>query len=260
MSQRIGLVIPSYNESERLPAYIDGFLQQTQYLNAAGLQLNVLIVDDGSRVQDWEKTRQNLEALLKKHQPKEDVLKIEWLRREQNRGKGYSLKEGFLTLKAKDFDALGFSDADGAVNAIDTIQLAEKLLQSKNYDIMIGSRWKALGYKIERSFKRHLSGRIFVTLLNAHFNIPVYDSQCGAKFFKIHYFETPQLFEICDNEKWFFDTQLVILAYRRGFRMLEVPVNWMDQAGSKVSLVKDSIRMVIAMIQFRKKLNKLNVK
>lgn len=259
MSNRIGLVIPSYNESLRLPAYINDFLNQGTFLQKHNIFVHILIVDDGSRTADWEKTRQNLEALTNKFPADPKLLKIEWFRREQNRGKGYSVKEGFLKLKEFNYDALGFADADGAVDAPSTLTLAVKLLGKSATDILIGSRWKALGYKIERSFKRHLSGRIFVTLLNMLFDIPVYDSQCGAKFFKKNYFESPQLFEICDDEKWFFDTQLIILAYRRGYRIEEVPVNWIDQAGSKVSLIKDSIRMVLAMLRFKDKLKKLNV-
>lgn len=259
MPARIGLVIPSYNESLRLPSYVKDFLGQMTYLKEQDLFFHLLIVDDGSRASDWAETKRNLEVLLHNTPPDPSVLKIEWSRREANRGKGYSVKEGFLKLKEFSYDALGFADADGAVDALSTLSLGKRLVQKKEVDIFLGSRWKALGYKIERSFKRHLSGRIFVTLLNALFNIPVYDSQCGAKFFKSKFFSTPNLFSICDNENWFFDTQLVILAYRLGFKMEEVPVNWIDQAGSKVSLVKDSIRMVLAMLKFRKKLDKLNV-
>ena len=254
---RIGLVIPSYNESERLPSYIDGFLKQISYIKNSNLFLHILIVDDGSKTEDWKKTEAHLEQLFSKNKDPQS-LKIEWLRREKNHGKGHSLKEGFLQLKNAQLDVLGFADADGAVNAIDTIQLAEKLADDK-IDIVIGSRWKALGYKIERSFKRHLSGRIFVTLLNHFFNIPVYDSQCGAKFFKMPYFRHPDLFEICDNTNWFFDTQLLLVAYRAGYTIHEVPVNWIDQIGSKVSLIKDSIRMFSAMVAFKNKLESIKI-
>lgn len=254
---RIGLVIPSYNESERLPSYIEGFLNQVDYLKSNNLFLHILIVDDGSKTADWTKTEASLEQLFNKSTDPQ-TLKIEWLRREKNFGKGYSLKQGFLQLRNAQLDVLGFADADGAVNAIDTIQLAEEL-KNPNVDIVIGSRWKALGYKIERSFKRHLSGRIFVTLLNHFFNIPVYDSQCGAKFFKMPYFKHPDLFEICDNTNWFFDTQLLIVAYRAHYTIHEVPVNWIDQVGSKVSLIKDSLRMFSAMIAFKNKLERIKI-
>lgn len=255
---RIGLVIPSYNESERLPAYVDDFLNQVFYLKKNNIFLHILIVDDGSKSSDWIKTESSLEELFKKNSSDSTTLKIEWLRREKNHGKGYSLKQGFLQLRNAQLDILGFADADGAVNAIDTIQLAEKL-KDTHVDIVIGSRWKALGYKIVRSFKRHLSGRIFVTLLNHFFNIPVYDSQCGAKFFKISYFKHPDLFEICDNDNWFLDTQLLIVAYRAGYTVHEIPVNWIDQIGSKVSLIKDSVRMFSAMIKFKNKLERIKI-
>lgn len=241
------IVIPAYNESKRLP----GFLTQLNSFNSDGKLGNVTIkvVDDGSSIDEVN--------LLKKAVLATKVNKYTELKFKEsspNKGKGAVLREAFLKGLSEDFDVLGFLDADGSTSFNDMESLLNYLSVNKNVDVVIGSRWKCLGKHIERSLKRHLSGRIFATLVSNIFDIPVYDSQCGAKLFRTKILSKKTL-KFCDSNKWLFDTQLLILLYEKGIKIHEYPINWADKADSKVSLIKDSFKMFYGLVKYKSKLN-----
>ena len=137
---------------------------------------------------------------------------------------------------------MGFLDADSATDPAEGCRLAQELFSNGKVEVVLGSRLKCLGYRVERSLKRHLSGRIFATLVSNFFDIPIYDSQCGAKFFRRKTIDQ-NLLEACTNNGWLFDLELVLQLWKRKVSIKEMPVNWIDQDGSKISLVRDSVKM-----------------
>ena len=215
-------------------------------------RIDIKFFDDGS----GEKEGQNLkEAVLKAGtEIKNFTLKYELF--PINRGKGAVLRDGFKQGIAE-YQYVGFLDGDGATPFYEMIRIMEKLVNETGAvaDAMIGSRVKCLGKTVQRSLKRHLSGRIFATLLSNIFSIPVYDSQCGAKLFSTSILSV-SLLDHCYDQRWLFDTQLLILIYRKKFRVLETPVDWKDIPGSKVSLFRDSWRMFWGLLAFRSYLKK----
>ena len=243
---KVTLVIPSYNESQRLPLYLTSIAERLSG-SPAGISLCVVVVDDGSRQAEYDAIRRQAEAL---QFPLPHELRFE--RFEVNRGKGAVLRDGFRKYRASS-EYVCFSDADGATPFSEMFRLMAYGVEHPQYDVLIGSRWKALGYKVERTIKRHISGRVFATILSNLFNIPVYDSQCGAKVFRSALL-TDDILDLCDNDRWLFDTQLLLTFFRAGASILEVPVNWADIPGSKVSLFRDSWRMFLGLYDFKKRL------
>lgn len=240
------IVIPSFNEEERLPKFLKQLINQDIIKKAS----MIIVVDDGS----LEESAEIIACLCEdiKHQ---DV-DIEFCRRSINGGKGAAILTGIERSKTP---YVGFVDADGAVDSESIAKVVQMLInsnaQSQQIDGIIGSRIKMLGKEVKRSAVRHYIGRIFATYISLLLNIPVYDSQCGCKFFKTDIIK-PILPHIADK-RWLFDTQMLILLYHLGYNIIEYPVDWRDIRGSKISLVKDSVRMFLRMLIFRYKLGSI---
>lgn len=254
MTGRALLLIPCFNEALRLP----GFLEQIAATpSARASEIDVVLLYDGSRP---EEARQ-MQAAADRLQPQfaANGLTLKMHRFDTNQGKGGVLRYGLREWSSA-YTYAGFLDADGSTQFADWLRLVDRLARDSHLDAAIGSRMKMLGYVVERHFKRFLSGRIFATLLSEMFKIPIYDSQCGAKVFRTSAL-TPSLLAAADNSRWLFDTQLVLFLYHSGHKIIEVPVNWIDCAGSKVSLLRDSVRMFVQLLgiraSFREKLETL---
>ncbi len=242
------IVVPAYKESQRLPFLLEGINE----IKNKDHHIIIDIVDDGSPEHEAKKT----EGIAHRYNQLSSSITVKCTRSIPNKGKGFVLRTGFKNaLTEADVKYLGFIDADGATKLADFIKLFE-VAETENYDCVIGSRWKSLGRTVSRSFKRHLSGRIFATILSNLFNIPIYDSQCGAKLFKKDVI-TKELLAFCDNDTWLFDTQLVICLFLSEFKILEYPVNWQDTSGSKISLIKDSYRMFKGLLLFKQKIKNM---
>ena len=148
---------------------------------------------------------------------------------------------------------VGFLDADAATSFEDFRVLHGILSSQAGVHGVIGCRLKCLGKVVERSLKRHIIGRVFTTIISLLFRVPLYDSQCGAKVFRVEVLDD-DLFELCDDARWLFDTQVVIALWARGKTLWEWPVSWKDVPVSRVSLVWDPIRMFMGLCKFRRRL------
>lgn len=244
---KVCICVPCYNEAKRLSVLVEQI--NTAFSDQPDIKATFYFLNDGSRPEEALAMR---ELLLR---TKIDRVQIEFIDFPINRGKGAVLRDGFRRALEGDFDFIGFCDGDGATPVGEMIKLLRGFLFFPEKDLIIGSRWRALGYRVSRSLKRHISGRIFATLLSNLFQIPVYDSQCGAKIFRKQALSYT-LLETCYDNKWLFDTQLLILLYKTGHNILEFPINWEDQADSKVSLLKDSWRMFLGLWKFRNFISK----
>lgn len=168
------------------------------------------------------------------------------IRLEKNFGKGGAIEFGIENTKG---EILSFLDADGSISKDEVQNCIEYFFSHPEIDLLISSRIKMLGKRIQRSLKRHLSGRIFITIFNYLFNVPAYDTQCGFKIFKKEKYNLVK--ELILNKSWTWDTELIILFYLKKFNIIEYPISWHDEAGSKVSLFKDSFRMFFSLIKFK---------
>jgi dolichyl-phosphate beta-glucosyltransferase len=150
-------------------------------------------------------------------------------------------------------DLLCFVDADGAVPAAEVRRLIGELLddQEHRWDALFGSRIKLLGKTVHRRMSRHYTGRVFATFVSVVTGLEIYDSQCGLKVVRRSAYEaiSAQLKET----RFAFDVELTLLLFKAGFAIREVPINWQEVPGSKVRLVRDSIRMFSAVIRTRQR-------
>jgi hypothetical protein len=118
----------------------------------------------------------------------------------------------------------------------------------EGYAIAYGSRL-AKGANIERSFKREINSRGYVLLFKLLFRAKFSDAQCG---FKAITREAAQaLLPLVQDGEWFFDTELLILAQQRGYKMKEVPVKWVEDPDTRVKFPDDIIKMVSKLVRLR---------
>jgi glycosyltransferase involved in cell wall biosynthesis len=243
------LAIPHYNDTERLESCLEA-LQR-------GLpeRFSILVSDDGSTPHE----REGLEALIHAVQQKQSgggPVFLDPLFTLRNTGKGGAILRGWD--HAGDADLLAFADADGAVSASEILR-AENFFRSPEaatIDALFASRVKMLGRTVERSLKRHLSGRVFATLVSIVGRVPAYDTQCGLKILRRSAFEKIRPHQ--QTIGFAFDVELCLLLRKFGCRIIELPVDWSDIPGSKVSLLRDSSRMAREVFKIRHRVDGLN--
>ncbi|MBI4590971.1 MAG: glycosyltransferase family 2 protein [Candidatus Rokubacteria bacterium] len=219
------VVIPAYNEEPRLPAYLRDVIA---FFEGRRDPYEIIIVDDGSR----DATRERVGELQAAH-PRVRLIALP-----QNRGKGYAVRVGMVN--ARGFFRL-FADADGATPIVELKRL-EPALQA-GADLVIGSRVLVNPHvSVQAKWRRVWAGRVFNWLVARWGLRGIGDSQCGFKCFRARAAE--DLFRSLTTDGFGFDVELLLLARRRQYRIAEVAVNWIDQPGSKVSILADGPRML----------------
>ena len=246
------IVIPSYNEAKRLPVYLGELCS----IADKRLDTEIIVSDDGSRQEEFQSIVRVI-AELKKSFPH---ARLEIRREDQNAGKGAAIAREFVRSTA---NIVGFVDADGSVPAVECFRVLD-ILRSEvgaHHDVklprwssVIGTRIKMLGNPVQRHPYRHYSGRVFATLVSELFNIPIYDSQCGCKFFVRD--DVMKIMEFAYDKRWLWDTQLVLSLFKAGYHQVEIPLSWHEVDGSKVSLFKDAVRMFGGIVRFKRFLDR----
>lgn len=238
------VVIPCFNEAARLNA--EGVQELLEEPN-----MGVLLVDDGSddgtreKIYKIQEANSNIEVLVLQH----NVGKAEAVRRGMNH---------VLTLGA---EVIGYLDADFATPPSDMLGLFREL-DLRNVSVCLGSRWLHLGAQIDRSPFRHYGGRLFATVASAVLKISVYDTQCGAKVFRVSENLTRALSEQFLS-RWAFDVELIGRLLNdpvadAGYReqdFVEVPLQqWRDIKGSKIG-VFDMVTATFELLLIKRALN-----
>ena len=215
------LVIPCYNEAPRLKGEaLLAFLEQRP-------DFTLLLVDDGSQDATWAR----IEELTKKHS------RLKGLRLSHNQGKAEAVRQGTLqALQSPDLKFVGYFDADLATPLAEADRMLRYFHDHPAYQIILGSRLKKLGNKIQRLASRHVLGRIFATVVSSMLRLPVYDTQCGAKLFRAP--KARELFAKPFVSPWFFDVELLArhqLGNGRADEVFEMPLKeWTHVPGSKL--------------------------
>src|SRR5579863_428248 len=225
-------IIPAYNEGARLGATLDRVLG---YIAASGWDAEVLVENDGSRDQTGDLVR----ACAQVHP------QLRLIENPGNRGKGYSVRNGMLNARG---EVLVFSDADLS----SPIEEANKLFAaiSAGADIAIGSRWLQPETQTQRqSLLRQFYGRIFNLALRVLLGLNFKDTQCGFKAFTRS--AAHAIFPLQRIERWGFDPELLYLARRAGLKVQEVPVAWAHVEGTRLSPLRDGLRMFGEVLKIR---------
>ena len=232
---KYSIVIPAYNESERIVGTLDKVLAYIAGQPEFAGKTEVLIVNDGSR----DSTAEIVQGYSAKNPA------VQLVENPGNRGKGYSVRNGMMRATG---DIRLFSDADLS----SPISEAPKLFAAiaAGNDVAIGSRWLDSRTQTERqSFFRQLIGRVFNILLRVFLGIKEKDTQCGFKAFSSRAAEA--IFPRQLIERWGFDPELIYLARRSGFKIAEVPVEWAHDERSKLNPIKDGFNMGIEILRVR---------
>lgn len=226
----LSIVIPAYNEQNRLPHTLP---KVAEFVAAQEYQAEVLVVDDGSLDKTAEIAGQ-FAALY----PFIRVIKA------SHGGKGHAVKTGMAQAKGQ---YAFLCDADLAM----PIEELPKFLppQRDHYQIAIGSREVEGAIRYNEPGYRHLMGRVFNWLVKVMAVRGFEDTQCGFKCF--HHSVVQDLFSHQTIDGFGFDVEVLYIAQKRGYKIIEVPIQWYYQAESKVHPVRDTIRMVRDMILVR---------
>jgi dolichyl-phosphate beta-glucosyltransferase len=226
------IIIPAYNEGARLGATLDRVLN---YIAAQHWDAEVIVVNDGSRDQTPD--------LVRSYAQTHPTLRL--LENPGNRGKGYSVRNGMLNATG---EILLFTDADLSA----PIEEAPKLFAAihSGADIAIGSRWLRPELQSRRqSLLRQFYGRIFNLALRLVLGLKFKDTQCGFKAFTRQ--AAQEIFPRQRIERWGFDPELLYLARKLGFKVKEVPVVWSNSEGTRISPLRDGIRMFGEVLKIR---------
>ena len=233
----LSVVIPAFNEAARLPPYLD---EVAGFLDGRDEPWEIVVVDDGS----IDGTAAAVRALAARH----PALRLLPLGR--NRGKGAAVRAGMLT-------AVGafrlFADADGATPIAELKRLEPAV--GAGADIVIGSRVLIdPAVSVRAHPHRVAAGRVFNWLVARLGLRGVADSQCGFKLFTAPAAET--LFGALETTGFAFDVELLLRAQARGYRVVEVPVNWADQEASKVGVLSNGPEMLLQLMRARRRIGR----
>ena len=218
---RLSLVVPAYNESARLSRGIPRLLEVIPHD-----ETEVIIVDDGSTDDTSEVASSHLAGL-----PRSTVIRLP-----RNSGKGAAVRAGVVQARG---EIIAFMDADMATEPSDLALLLDALRQSP---LAIGSRALESSVVQDKSGLRRLMTRTFGLMVANAVDLPMRDTQCGFKAF--HGSVAKLLFHGAQVDSFAFDIEVLARAARLGLETAEVPVRWTEMAGSKVHVVRDSMKMI----------------
>jgi dolichyl-phosphate beta-glucosyltransferase len=227
------VVIPALDEESRIERTL---LETVSYFRDRQVAAEIVVVDDGS--QDGTAS---VVARVGRRWPE-----VRLIRLAQNHGKGYAVRTGMVNARGA---RILLADADGATPIEELARLDRAL--DEGADVAIGSRavTHGAGVTVRRRWYRHVMGRTFHFLVRWFTVRGVRDTQCGFKLFRGSV--AHDLFSRMRMSGFSFDVEVLLMAQRRRYKIAEVPINWVHQPGSKVRVVRDSIRMAADLLAIR---------
>jgi glycosyltransferase involved in cell wall biosynthesis len=228
MPPQLSIVVPAFNEGARLSITIPKIIE---YLNSGSMKAELIVVDDGSS--------DDTAVVADKALAQSGAVETRLLRCETNRGKGYAVRLGLLAAAAA---VALFTDADLSTPVAETPKLFDPV-RNGECDLAFGSR--ALDRSligVHQPWRREQSGRVFNLIVRVATGLPFWDTQCGFKAFRMSVCRP--LIEAARIDRFGFDVELIYLAHLAGLRLREIPVRWNNDPASKVSVRRDSFRMV----------------
>ena len=232
----LSVIIPAFNEEQRLPNTLE---QVLAFLHDQPYRSEILVVENASQ----DNTYQVAKEFAQDHNSAD--LPIEVIR-EPNRGKGNAVKRGIYAASG---EYRFMCDADLSMPVTEINRFFPPELE--DFDISIASREAPGAVRYNEPAYRHSVGRIFNTLIRVLALPELNDTQCGFKCFKAAIAE--DLFRDLNITGWSFDVEILYLAQRRGYRIVEIPIPWYYNPDSHISVVKDSFQMAIDIFKIRLK-------
>ena len=229
---QLSIVIPAYNEAARIE---NALARVMDCVEKQGWDAEVLVVDDGSKDATPEIVHRWMERYPRLHLVQNDG----------NRGKGYSVRNGLLQAAG---EIVMFTDADLSA----PMEEAERLFAAiaDGADVAIGSRWMdRTRQTIHQPLYRRFFGRCFNWVTRTVMGLPFKDTQCGFKAFRRPVAQV--IFRLQRIERWGFDPEILFIARKLGYDIREVPVTWGHDERSRMSYLKDGMKMLEEMAVIR---------
>ena len=242
----ISVVVPAYNESSRLRLMLDDVMEH--FKSSPVQSWEILIVDDGSFdgthivALEWA-----YEQVIAGH-AQDEQLRV--CRLAKNRGKGGCVSHGMQHVRGR---YILFADADGASKFSDITKLSENLqnIEQNGLGVCVGSRAHLVTTEavVQRSRVRNWLMYSFHAFLRFIGIQSIKDTQCGFKLFTRD--AAALIFPFMHLDGWAFDVESLVLADLQGMPVAEVSIEWHEVAGSKISLLGDSVGMAIDLLVMR---------
>ena len=231
MADTVDFVIPVYNEEHDLPRSID-ILSKYLRENLTQNPWQIIIADNGST----DNTRAVADMLATRHT---SVVSVHI----PQKGRGRALRQVWLESSA---DILSYMDVDLSTDLSHVPQLVGAI--EEGADVAIGSRLSR-NSRVTRSLKREFISRSYSALIRMMFFTPFRDAQCGFKAITRRAAQAiiPQV----QNNNWFFDTEMLIIAAKGGYRIREIPVKWDDDPDSRVRVVATAWEDIKGLMRLR---------
>ena len=231
MNPFLSIVIPAHNEENRLPETLE---QVFAFLKKQSFTSDVIVVENGSSDRTFEVARKFAEQHANLH-----VIHNDW------RGKGLAIQRGVNEARG---EYVFLCDADLSM----PVEEISKFLppQLNNVDIAIGSREAPGAVRYDEPYYRHFTGRVFNTLIRLLVLPTLQDTQCGFKCIRADV--ARDIFRYQTLTGWAFDVELLYIARHHGYRVVEIPIDWYFNADSKISVVRDSLRMFLDLLLIRR--------
>ena len=227
----LSIVVPAFNEAERIG---NSIRQIENFMRKSPISCELIVVDDGSNDSTSDIVTQA------------QVPGLRLLQRADNRGKGYTIRQGVLAASGT---YVLFTDADLSAPIEEATKLFDVALK-QGADVVIGSRAVDRRYiEKHQSRLREIGGIFFNRVVRLLLGLPLHDTQCGFKLF--HRQKCRRIFEMQTTPGFGFDAELLFLANRSGLKIRETPVRWSHAEGSKVSFFRDGVRMFFDLIRIR---------
>jgi glycosyltransferase involved in cell wall biosynthesis len=229
----VDLFIPCYNE-ERVLADSVGKLKDWCAGHLASYRWRVVVADNASK----DATLQVAQRLTA-----DDPDRVGYIHLDE-KGRGRALKRAWLESNA---DAMCYMDVDLSTDLAMITPLLNAVLED-GYDIAYGSR-VARGADIERSLKREINSRGYILLFKLLFQAKFSDAQCGFK--AVNARTARELMPVIQDNEWFWDTELLVIGEKGGWKLKEVPVRWIEDPDSRTRFPQDIIKMMSQAFKLR---------
>jgi dolichyl-phosphate beta-glucosyltransferase len=231
----LSLVIPAYNEQNRLPAT---FQQIREHVARWAFPFELIVVVEPSEDRTLELA----------HEETRSLPNLVVLTDSKRRGKGFAVRSGMLQAHGS---YIFFSDADLSTPLEDLDKALALLQHDQSIDVLVGNRQHPNSQIVQHQNRmRESMGKVFNWMVQAIVGLNFSDTQCGFKGFR--YQAAKEIFKRQQTDGFAFDIEVLLLAKAMDFSIVEVPVHWKNSPASRIRIIRDSLQMLHGVAGVRK--------